>query len=139
MAESLKKPSEIFSQYEDFKQAYKDTHGECRTQGLAFTPLIIEAHGGGWSASVRHVVDWMACHGATTHQGRRVPEVCSAHLMLPSAGERAGYPPPSGRHGRPRTSVRVASGWPRAGALVLWMKGIVEKLDTGSAFSSGIM
>ena len=37
----------IFSEYEDYKNDYKDTAGQCTQQGFVFQPLIIEAHGGG--------------------------------------------------------------------------------------------
>ena len=38
--------------YVDFKRAYLGTREACWQQGVAFNPLIVEAHGGGWDDSV---------------------------------------------------------------------------------------
>eukprot|EP00973_Karenia_brevis_P028202 3885644-Karenia_brevis.AAC.1 len=39
-------PAIVFDQYELYKRAYKQTDQCCRDQGLRFSPLIVEAHGG---------------------------------------------------------------------------------------------
>ena len=37
----------LFAGYEAFKRDYKQTDRVCQDQGLRFTPVILEAHGGG--------------------------------------------------------------------------------------------
>ena len=44
---SAESPHVLFEDYCDFKQQYKDTGQLCSNQGLVFTPLVFEAHGGG--------------------------------------------------------------------------------------------
>ena len=34
--------------YEGYKCAYLDTHAQCRAEGMAFIPMVMEGHGGGW-------------------------------------------------------------------------------------------
>jgi hypothetical protein len=55
-----KDPAKIFSDYEDYKRGYKDTDELCKQQGFVFAPLIVEAHGGGWSGALRKTVDNIA-------------------------------------------------------------------------------
>jgi len=65
--QAIENPTSVFSEYESYKKSYKQTEQMCREQGLRFTPMIIEAHGGGWSPSFRAVVDWIARGNAATH------------------------------------------------------------------------
>ena len=53
-------PSAAFARYEDFKRSYKATDQACKQAGFKFTPLILEAHGGGWSPLARKVIDTIA-------------------------------------------------------------------------------
>ena len=53
-------PEEVFARYEDLKRSHLDTEALCRAAGLRFTPLVLEAHAGGWSKSMRGLVDWIA-------------------------------------------------------------------------------
>ena len=39
----------------DFKCTYKDTKTLCQAQGMTFTPMIMEAVGGGWGKITRSV------------------------------------------------------------------------------------
>ncbi len=50
----------VFPLYEELKRSYEDTDRLCREAGFKFTPLIFEAHGGGWSGSTRKVLDALA-------------------------------------------------------------------------------
>ena len=60
----------VFAEYESFKRQYKSTDQLCHNQGLCFTPMVLEAHGGGWSPLVRGVVDWIAQKSAAVHNER---------------------------------------------------------------------
>ena len=42
-------PHLIYEDYVHFKCQYKDTKQLCASQGLVFTPIVFESHGGGWS------------------------------------------------------------------------------------------
>jgi hypothetical protein len=62
-------PGSVFAHYEGFKREHKQTDQVCAEQGFKFTPLIVEAHGGGWSPALRRVVDWIAKSAqATGHE-----------------------------------------------------------------------
>ena len=50
----------VFEDYEDYKRTYKDTERQCKDQGFSFQPLVLEAHGGGWSKAFRAVVGEVA-------------------------------------------------------------------------------
>jgi hypothetical protein len=52
--------SVVFPLYEELKRSYKGTDQLCREAGFKFTPLVFEAHGGGWSVSARKVLDTLA-------------------------------------------------------------------------------
>jgi len=69
----LDDPGRVFADYEAFKRDYKQTDQICRDQGLLFTPMILEAHGGGWSPTCRGIVDWIARQiAAVTHKDQSV-------------------------------------------------------------------
>ena len=53
-------PGTIFAEYEAYKRSYKFTGDLCRQENLRFTPMILEAHGGGWSPTFRRIVDWIS-------------------------------------------------------------------------------
>merc|ERR1712023_377513 len=61
-------PHAIFSSYEQFKKDFCPpgevdcTEVLCRRQGLSFTPMVMEFHGGGWSKEARWVLDTVAKH-----------------------------------------------------------------------------
>ena len=53
-------PNFTFQHYEDVKRQYLDTAKLCTDAGFQFTPLILEAHSGGWSATGRRVLLFIA-------------------------------------------------------------------------------
>lgn len=58
----------VFQDYEHHKRNHLDTDSQCRRQGLAFVPFIIEAHAGGLSPLARRTLDTVAkAVAATTH------------------------------------------------------------------------
>eukprot|EP00929_Paragymnodinium_shiwhaense_P093643 TRINITY_DN5385_c0_g1_i2.p5 TRINITY_DN5385_c0_g1~~TRINITY_DN5385_c0_g1_i2.p5 ORF type:complete len:130 (+),score=27.49 TRINITY_DN5385_c0_g1_i2:2170-2559(+) len=65
-------PELVLDKYESFRSEYKppgesdDTETHCRNQGLRFAPMVIEAHGGGWSKTARVVLDNIAKNISTT-------------------------------------------------------------------------
>ena len=63
----------IFREYEHWKKQYKNTAEHCKSEGFAFEPLIIEAHGGGWSGTLRKVVDNIARRQDATSSGGAEP------------------------------------------------------------------
>ena len=60
-------PATVFADYEAHKRQYKGTEDACRTQGIRFTPMVLEAHGGGWSPTFRGTVDMIARSAANAH------------------------------------------------------------------------
>ena len=46
---------------------YKNTEAGCAEAGLHFTPMILEAHGGGWSNIFCDVLGWIASTAAAVH------------------------------------------------------------------------
>ena len=58
----------IILDYEKFKRTYKNTEAQCEEQGIAFIPMIVEAHGGGMSGDLRNRIEEIAkrqkCTGA---------------------------------------------------------------------------
>jgi len=57
---AVSEPSRLFTDYEEFKNKYKDTKSKCEQEGFTFTPLVFEAHGGGFSVATRHVLEHIA-------------------------------------------------------------------------------
>ena len=49
-----------FQHYEGVKRQYLDRGKLCTDAGFQCTPLILEAHSGGWSATGRRVLDFIA-------------------------------------------------------------------------------
>ena len=60
-------PMVVFDQYEAFKRSYKETHQCCQDQGLLFSPMVLEAHGGGWSPAFRRLIDWIVRSSAAAN------------------------------------------------------------------------
>jgi hypothetical protein len=65
--------SNIFLDYEELKKRHQQTDEQCIRQGFAFEPLIIEAHGGGWSPTLRKVVDNIAVRQQALSDDGTVP------------------------------------------------------------------
>ena len=68
MREAAENPEAVLASYEDFKRNYRPageaetTEELCRRQGIRFIPMVIEAHGGGWSKGARQILDCIAKH-----------------------------------------------------------------------------
>ena len=60
IAAAAANPSIVWGQYETFKRNHLNTEEECSRQGLAFLPVVIEAHGGGVGPVARRVVGNLA-------------------------------------------------------------------------------
>ena len=67
----------VFREYEDFKRQHLDTATQCSKEGFFFEPLVVEAHGGGWSGTLRKVIDDIAARQTTLHEG---PEPASLRI-----------------------------------------------------------
>ena len=62
-------PGLVFCRYEQMKREYKDTAQLCREAGFTFSPMVLEAHAGGWSPLTRHTFDWLAkAQAASQHE-----------------------------------------------------------------------
>ena len=48
------------------KRDYKNTAQLCNDAGFAFSPLVLEAHAGGWSPLTRATFDWLAKNQAAS-------------------------------------------------------------------------
>jgi hypothetical protein len=57
-------PEEVFDQYSQFKCEHLNTALSCESAGFRFVPLVFEAHGGGWNAAVRAILDRIAREAA---------------------------------------------------------------------------
>ncbi len=64
LREAASTPELVFERYEAKKCKHLDTARLCAAAGFRFCPMVIEAHGGGWSPSARRVLDWIAGQGA---------------------------------------------------------------------------
>ena len=53
-------PGRVFVEYNRHKREYKNTANACKEAGFGFTPMVMEAHGGGWSPTARGVLAWLA-------------------------------------------------------------------------------
>ena len=53
-------PHLVYEDYCDFKCRYKDTKQLCASQGLVFTPIVFDVHGGGWSPDALRILDAIA-------------------------------------------------------------------------------
>ena len=53
-------PGLVFQRYEDMKRWFKDTSQSCEASGFKFVPMVVEAHGGGWSPLARTTIDWIS-------------------------------------------------------------------------------
>ena len=53
-------PGLVFQRYNDLKRSFQGTARTCEAQGFMFTPVVFEAHGGGWSPLARASIDWIS-------------------------------------------------------------------------------
>ena len=75
---SIHNPEAVIIDYEAYKNTYKDTRSQCEAQGLVFTPVVFEAHGGGWGAAARRIYDNIAKQ--QTNSGMRCREGTSMRI-----------------------------------------------------------
>ena len=62
-------PGLVFCEYERMKREYKNTAQLCQDAGFAFSPVVFEAHAGGWSPLTRAKVDWLTkAQAASQHE-----------------------------------------------------------------------
>ena len=115
----LEDPNAAFEQYEAFKRGFKQTDQACRDQSLRFTPMVLEAHGGGWSSTFRRVGDWIsrnaaACsHEESSAVAFRIAQRISCSLQRENA--RAVLK----RQGQP-TATPPVSAWAEAAGTASW-------------------
>ena len=74
----LYKPEAVIIDYEAYKNTYKDTRSRCDAQRFVFTPVVFEAHGGGWGAAARRIYDNIAKQ--QTNSGMRCREGTSMRI-----------------------------------------------------------
>ena len=91
--------ADILAGYADFKMAYKDTKQKCDQQGINFLPLVIEAHGGGWGASLCHVVSFIASQQKAAGDWCREPPAVRMAQRISTTLQRANARPFSGAWG----------------------------------------
>jgi hypothetical protein len=60
LREAACSPELLFERYEQLKREHLNTERVCTEAGFKFVPMIIEAHGGGWSPLARRTLDWFA-------------------------------------------------------------------------------
>ena len=53
-------PQLLLEKYEERKREYQHTGTQYAATGLQFTPMVVEAHGGGWSSLARGALDWVS-------------------------------------------------------------------------------
>ena len=46
--DSARDPSAVVTAYEGYKCSHLDTKAHCRSEGMAFVPMVMEGHGGSW-------------------------------------------------------------------------------------------
>ena len=66
-------PNHVFEEYEAFKRSFQDTDSACRSVGLRFLPMILEAHAGSWSPAARKVWSWLGQNQRAAWSDRHEP------------------------------------------------------------------
>ena len=57
---SARSPEEVVSILEERKRLHLDTSRLCAESGFLFCPMVLEAHGGGWSVAFRKAMEWVS-------------------------------------------------------------------------------
>ena len=120
LRQSAADPGLVFSTYEASKRAYKDTDKLCSQAGLAFTPMVLEAHGGGFSGIVRGILDRIAgasaavCSDEVGASSLRIAQRISCSLHRENARAILRRTPP------PAEPDALASGWAALSEDFLW-------------------
>ena len=100
----------VFENYESAKKQHLDTESHCVANGFRFVPMVLESHGGGWSALFRKTLDEItkrissSAHDRNEAASLRVAQRISASLHRENA--RAVL-----RRLTPISSVASAAGW----------------------------
>ena len=81
LADSVHGPETVLTKYEDHKCSFQDTKARCLEQGITFTPLIVEAVGGGWSRSARCVWSELAKSSALATGELETASTCAVMLQ----------------------------------------------------------
>ena len=81
LVESASDRETVLTKYEDFKCSYKDTKTLCLAQGITFTPMIIEAVGGGWCKTARGVWSELAKSSALATGELETANTCAVMLL----------------------------------------------------------
>ena len=59
--------------YEGFKNSHMDTARLCQDEGLGFTPVIVEAHGGAWGPAAQSIFSELS---TVNHKLQASPKIC---------------------------------------------------------------
>ena len=57
---SARSPEEVIAIFEERKRLHLDTSRLCSDSGFLFCPMVLEAHGGGWSSGLRKAMVWVS-------------------------------------------------------------------------------
>ena len=57
---SIRDAASATQRYEDFKRAHLDTEAACTSGGFGFTPMVVEAVGGGWGPAAEKILSELA-------------------------------------------------------------------------------
>ena len=117
--DSASVPEAAIQQYEEFKKNFKRTEDACRDVGLRFTPVVLEAHGGGWGGSLRGVVDWIAKATATLHNERESVVSAKIAQRIASTLQRESARAILRRSPAPEPGI-VSSGWENFREEAIW-------------------
>ena len=77
--------SEHMSRYVEFKRNYHCTGAQCESQGFQFSPLLFDAHGGGWHPDVSGLLAEIA-RRQNTDDGDFLTEKLAQHLSITLQG-----------------------------------------------------
>ena len=102
LSTAIDSPQAVLVDYADFKKQYKQTDPLCAQQNLLFSPIIFEAHGGGWSTAAlrlyEHIANRQSCSGCKHHEGNglRIAQriSCAIHMANARAILRRTQSPP---------------------------------------------
>ncbi len=62
MIRTLTSAENICEDYAETKRQYKDTDKQVTEEGMKFTPIVFEAHAGGWGLAARQIIGSIAKH-----------------------------------------------------------------------------
>ena len=68
--------------YEDFKRAHLDTKAACTYEGFGFTPMVVEAVGGGWALLLRRSYLSLTKKNPSGPASQRIDSKCSSIRAL---------------------------------------------------------